>query len=122
VSLIYPYFYLRRSESVDLIAALRIGGTSYVPQLIKMIIIDSPDDIHRVLGKWEKAPETDSFIALHGTIYSTSMYSRTDAHNTRGDILDAANEGWCFKSAAIAGRIMIMLMRGDTINGAHARV
>jgi hypothetical protein len=47
-----------------------------------------------------KPPETDSFIALWGTIYSTSMYSRTDADNTRGDILDAANECWCFKKGS----------------------
>jgi hypothetical protein len=72
------------------------------------------------IHKWKKPPETDKHIALQGTIYGTSMYSRTDADNTRGDILDATNEGWCFKCAAIAGRIM--LMRGDTINGAHARV
>jgi hypothetical protein len=71
-----------------------------------------------VLGKWEKAPETYNLIALQGTIYDTSMYSKTDAD--RGDILDAANEGWCFKCAAIAG--WIMLMRGDIINGAHAHV
>jgi hypothetical protein len=74
-----------------------------------------------VLGKWEEASETDSLIALQGTIYSTSMYSRTEADNTRADILDAANEGWSFKCAAIAGRIMIML-RGDTINETHAHV
>jgi hypothetical protein len=72
------------------------------------------------IRKWEKAPETDNLKALQGTIYSTSMYNRTDADNTRGDILDAANESWCFNCAAIAG--WIMLMRGDTINGALARV
>jgi hypothetical protein len=55
-----------------------------------------------------------------GTIYSTSMYSRADADNTRGDILDAANEGWCFKCAAIAG--WIMLIGGDTINETHAHI
>jgi hypothetical protein len=26
-------------------------------------------------GKWKKAQETDKYIALWGTIYSTSMYS-----------------------------------------------
>jgi hypothetical protein len=26
------------------------------------------------IHKWKKAPETDSLIALLGTIYSTSMY------------------------------------------------
>ena len=31
------------------------------------------------------------FIALQGTIYSTSMYSSIDADNTKGGILDAPN-------------------------------